>query len=494
MNILQTPRVIVQLFNRFVDTSCIPEYIADILPTLVTAIALGHDRSYAEQADFVTTDQRNRSSVSRLYQDRGFNSRDMHWNTLERVIATLAPDETKGVVTWNLSLDGLASSRGANTKIKGGIIRGIAKKDKAGKAKAGQGRRASSTVEPDDEPAKPGRAATKYFTYLSGVLVTEKGVRLAMPRYTCDPKDFNRGAGRPGKRATQLDLAVCMLERLLTMLPPNVRLVVLADSYFESKKLFNFAKTKNIVFISPSDSNRCFGTSDSKHSSTGERLRDRKSCLRSSQYSRFDLRRGSEGTASYRRYSARKARPKDRRTYRVHHERRTVAGLGPVGITYSWKTPVYEPQANFRKKSFKILLSSDLSLSGQEVVEFYEMRYGAIEHTIREWKGDLGFENNLSQSLESMERFLDVVLLTFLMLELYRVELLESPGTDDELRERARHARTQGMQALLWREVNLEFLATIERSFTSKRIARLLKRHLSRPLSRGVLAACGART
>jgi hypothetical protein len=183
----------------------------------------------------------------------------------------------------------------------------------------------------------------------------------------------------------QLDLRVAkvLIERALSMLPKGVELRVVADSYFECEKLFGLAHRRGFTLITPTDSNRCFADEASPHKSNGICIRDYGLGLDEESFSRLDLVRGSEKTACYRRYSARKAGPKDRRTYWLHHERRTVAKLGAVGVVYSWKTPVFEPKRNFKKKSFKILLCSDPSLTGPEIVEWYECPSWPRQHALR---------------------------------------------------------------------------------------------------------------
>jgi hypothetical protein len=528
LSILQVPRAVVQFFSRFVDTSGVPQYIAAALPSLVAAIALGVKRSYQEQGQVVTERVRHRANISRLYRDRKFNSRDLHWATVAQIIRNVSPVKEGERATWLMVVDGFAVLRGAYTKIRGGICRGkgAAEEDadettdvaaeprkpagggrgrgrrgrqgRGGKKRTAQARRTerrkARAAEKSQKRRKGGRRATKYFTFLGGTLTTHEGLRLALPRSTCDPQDFHRTAGRPKKtRDTQIDLASKMIDRVMQLLPDGVELVVMADSYFDSDKLFRLTKTHHFVFICPADSARCFGQDAPPHRSTGRRLRDHGLDLPWNAFSRLDLCRGSEGTARLRRYSAREAGPRDRRTYWVKHETRTVAGLGPVGVAYSWKTPVYTHKANFRRRQFKVLLCSDPTWSGEKMAEFYEMRYAAIEHVIREWKSDLGLTRNLGQSLPAMERYIDMVLLTFLCLEMYRNELLDDPstGANREVRTIALHARTRGMQHLLRREADLELLHAISRSYTSERVRRRVQRHLSRVIATADARACG---
>jgi len=405
----------------------------------------------------VFAQRRDKSSIGRMLEDRRFHSRRLHWNTLERVLAEVAP-RLGQKVDWQVAIDGTANPRGASTKILGAILQKV-RPEKIAKLAPTTG--------------KKGRR-TKYHTFLLGILTTHEGVRIPLPRYTCDPKNFNR-RGRPKKvRDSQLDLAGHMLERLVGMLPPGVHLVVTADSYYESEKLTNLARARGFTFITPADSNRCFADEDTPNRSNGERIRDHGLALPWSNFGRLDLVRGSEETASYRRYSERKPGPKDRRTYWLYHERQTVAKLGTVGIVYSWKTPVYEPRRNFRKKSFKILVCSDPDLPGTKVVEWYECRWTAIEILIRELKQHLGLGDYTGQSLEALERHVDLALLSLLYLEMHRASLLKDAHTPNSLRREATTARTLGMQRIIRAEATRHTIGVLRKALISQRPGRLV--------------------
>ncbi|MBI4863704.1 MAG: hypothetical protein HY815_26105 [Candidatus Riflebacteria bacterium] len=392
---------------------------------------------------------------------------------MPNAIEVAAPPKGQ-LVRWILALDGTPIQRGAFTKIEGGIQTDR----KAGKSKP---RRKKNTPRrrTDCKASKKKGRKTKYHTMLLGILTTHDGVRIPLPRYTCDPKNFKRRGSRKKVRDTQMDLAKLMINRALNLLPAEVHLVVVADSYFECENLVALARRRSFTLIVPTDSNRCFADKESPSKSNGHRIRDRGLRLHWKHFSRLDLRRGSEGTASFRRHSRRKQGPKDRRTHWYRHESRTVAKLGTVGIAYSWKTPVYEPRKTFGKASFKILLCSDPEWTGEEIIEYFEIRWTAIEIVIRELKGELGFDHYTGQSLYALERYLDVVLLSFLYLEMHRQELLQDPKTDPEVAQQAQAARTQGMRAIVKWEANQQLLRAVKRSYRSERTRRLANRYLS---------------
>lgn len=474
--ILQVPKSAVKFAANFFSGTAklAPPHIRRALAPMIAAVALSASArvSLASLGNQIFSKKRHKATMSRRVRDKRFKTRELLWTAAKRLMRAAAPKSGK-VAVWLLTLDGTAIQHGADTLIKGAIESRKKESTKRTKRKKGaRGQRQRS-----DTSSKKGRR-TKYHMFLIASLTTHTGVRIPLGRYTCDPTTFNR-AGRPRRvRTTQIDLAKVLIERALSMLPKGVELRVVADSYFEGEKLFGLAHRRGFTLITPTDSNRCFADEASPHKSNGICIRDYGIGLDEESFSRLDLVRGSEKTACYRRYSARKAGPKDRRTYWLHHERRTVAKLGAVGVVYSWKTPVFEPKRNFKKKSFKILLCSDPSLTGPEIVEWYECRWTAIEILIRELKGQLGLDHYAGQSLEALERHIDLVLLGFLYLEAERHRLIEAEETPPHIREHARTARTHGMQDILRWEANQMLLDTVLRSYKSERAERRVKRFL----------------
>lgn len=474
--ILQAPGSLVNFFRDYLASSAsqLPRPVLSALRTVVIGVVVSSERrrSLTAVGGAVVAGKRHKSTVSRLLVRRGFRSRDMHWEAVERSFERLAPKMPGPEREWLLALDGTATKRGAHTKIKGAIL--TEKPSRKRNKKAG-GRRKRA---PGDKPrsAKKGRK-TKYHTFLVSNLTTHEGTRVPLPRYTCDPKDFKR-RGRPkNEKDTQIDLAKHLIKRILAILPRGVRLVVVADAYFEGAKLYGLAHREGFVLITPTDSSRCFADETTPTKSNGHRLWNRGRHLPLDTFTRLDLRRGSEDTACFRRYSSRQPGPKDRRTYWLRHESRTVAKLGTVGIVYSWKTPVYGPKPNFQKKGFKILLCSDPTWTGEKIVEYYECRWTAIEIVIRELKQHLGFDHYTGQSLEALERWIDIVLISFLYLEMQRHALLdEAADTSTSVRKRAASARTLGMQDLVRAEASRELMSVINKSYRSERKKRLVKR------------------
>jgi hypothetical protein len=461
--ILKPPASLVQFLDAYLPwkkrNKLAPPHILAALTGLLSAICLSRaKRTQTELGRFVFTERRDPATISRMLRNHRFRTRDLYCLAYREAIQWALPPEDAPTVSWHLSLDGVSNTRGAFTKIRGA--------NDYEKEKDGTGEKRKKGTE------------TKSHLFLVGTVTTHEGHRIPVPRRTCDPRGFHRHPGRPRKkRPTQVDLAAVSVQELAEMLPENVRLVVTADEYFEGQKIVDLArKLGNVVFIAPVDSRRCFSDPARPRESNGQLIQAWGKKLPWGSFERMDLVRGEEETVPYRRYSDRKPGPKDRRTYWVHHERRTVSMLGEVGVVASWKSPVFRPRKNFKRRSFKVLICSDPDFPPRLVVEFFEMRWTNIEIVIREMKSCLGFKDYVGTDLEAMERHIDLVLLGLLYLEVNRMQHLEDVPLTQKARRVTTHARVQGMQDLVRGEVTRELWALVERAVSSVRARQLLKR------------------
>jgi hypothetical protein len=336
---------------------------------------------------------------------------------------------------WFLGLDGVASKRGGRTKVENAIK--YKKK----------------------ENGRKGRS-TKAHLFVQGLLITASGLRIPLPRRSYYTKSYVRSQNRllalgqrPGKPLackTQVELAGMIIGEL--KLPANIRLVVLADEYFEGKKLTALCRKKGYAYIAPVDSRRNF--------ESGGKLYARGKALPRMAYRKLVLRRGEEDTASHRRHLPEGAGEKDRRVYRFHCERRTVAGIGEVAVVYSWKRRRDRSGRLTSHETFKTLVCSDPQLLGEEdiekigamIVEFYEMRW-PIEVFFRELKSDLGFSDYQGTDFRAFERHVDLVLLAFMCLEQMRRDELAKTRSPVKRRELVAK-RTSGMKTRLAREAH----------------------------------------
>lgn len=312
-----------------------------------------------------------------------------------------------------------------------------------------------------EKKSKKGRPSTKTHTFLFGLLILPCGIRLPLPRKSWYTKAYAREQGLAYK--TQIDLTVELLEWLKPLLPAEVHLVALADSYFEGGRLFTLCRQEGWTFISKLKRNRCFADSKTRIVSYGSQLKE-------GLFRRHRLRRGKEATAAYRRQEPRKSRPHENRAYDIYSERRQVSSLGEAQVVYSWKTPVYTPRPRMDQRQFVALLTNDLRMSPKRVVELYELRW-QIEVFFREMKGQLGLTDYQGTQFESYERYITLTLLGFLVLEYERLRGLIGQSANEEPRGKWAAARTA-------------ILLLVVRAETTRQDVRWLRNCLKTPSGR----------
>lgn len=383
----------------------------------------------------VLSEERKPSSVSRRMRRDSFRTRDMVRAEMNRQIARELARAGGKPETWLLAIDGVASKRGSRTKVENAI------------------------QYKEKQRGKKGRS-TKAHIFVMGLLITASGARIPLPRRTYYTKEYvtrenkrlklGRRRGKPLAFKTQQDLACQVVKEL--DLPDSIKLVVVADEYFEGGKLTTLCRRKGYAFIVPVDSKRTFEPAKTLHA--------RGKALARGAYRKLVLRRGEEDTASHRRHLPRGAGEKGRRVYRFHCERRAVAGIGEVAVVYSWKRRHDRSGRLTERETFKVLVCSEPELLGERdlervgamIVEFFEMRW-PVEVFFRELKSDLGLSDYRGTDFRAFERHVDLCLLSFMFLEEMRVQEMARTRSPVKRRELA-GLRTSGMKARLAREAH----------------------------------------
>ena len=398
-----------------------------LVPMLLAGLLLVRGiRSHAAVGRCVRRHQRDRSSVSRLFRRMRFRTLDLYRSAFQRMVGILGGQKSRGRRRWALSIDGVSTRRGGFSKI----------------ANAQQFRKKARD--------KKG-TSTKAHTFVMGLLITDKGARIPVPRRTYYTRAYCRKNKK--KYRSQQDLATMMIRDL--KLPEGIELIVLADEYFEGHKLKECCDELGYTFIVPVDSRRTFDRLPGERS--GGSLYNWGRTLSRSDFTHVVLVRGQEQTGSYRRYTPRRAGPKETRRFRVYRDIRDVAKLGKVLVVYSWKGPVYRPRYDARRETFKVLVTNNLALTAGEVVEWYDLRW-QIELFFRELKSDLGLADYRGTDFEAFERHVDLVLLSFLSQE-WRRECLHKEARARRTRGQLAALRTRGMQRLLEEEAEANDVA-----------------------------------
>lgn len=400
------------------------------LPMLLAGLLLAKGRrSQAALGRTVVTEPRHRASVSKLLRRGRFRTRELVDEAVQAEIDRQPGPRDGSRRTWFVVIDGTSTKRGGFTKIANARQYKVSRRKKKG-----------------------GTPSTKSHTFVMGLVLTERGVRIPLTRRTWRTKKYCRTSGK--KYLKQTELAELMLRSL--RLPADVDVVVLVDEYFEGQWLHEVCGELGYTYIVPVKSDRCFIDEDGNRSHLHARGR---SLPESEGWRKLTLLRGSEETARYRRYSVRRTRAK--RHYRFFHEVSHVAKLGPVGVVYSWKKPSCRPRRNDSAESFKVLVTNSLELSGARIVEYYELRW-QIELWFRELKSHLGLADYSGTDFEAFERHVDLVMLSFLFLERRRCELRAAARSRRRCGELAA-MRTTGLQSELAIEAMRDDLSYLRR-------------------------------
>ena len=154
---------------------------------------------------------------------------------------------------------------------------------------------------------KGGRPSTQTHTFLLGLLILPCGLRLPLPRKSWYTKAYAKSQQLPYK--SQVELAAESLAWLRPLLPEGRRLVVLADSLFDGRRLFSCCHDWGYTFITKLKGNRTFADTP------GTRVVAHGKSLAEAKFRRCRLGRGQEATAGYRRQEPRKPRAHENRVY-----------------------------------------------------------------------------------------------------------------------------------------------------------------------------------
>ena len=404
-----------------------------VLPWMIAGILLTRGkRTQSALGREVLSLERTPGSVSRRMRRDSFRTRDMVRAESKRQIEQETKRARGEEETWVLAIDGVCTRRGSETKIENAIQY---RKKKGG---------------------SKGRS-TKAHAFVMGLVITASGARIPLPRRSYYTKEYinrqnkklklGRRKGNRMVHKTQVDLA-CLIVKELD-LPDNIRLVTVADEYFEGKKMTNLCRQKGYVFIAPVESRRTFEGGGTLYAKGKARAR--------SAYRELILCRGEEETASHRRHQPRRAGEKGRRVYRFHVERQAVAGIGEVAVVCSWKRRRDRSGRLTSRETFKALMCSDPTISGETIIEWFEMRW-PVEVFFRELKSDLGLSDYQGTDFSACERHVDLVLLSFMFLDQMRRDEMARTRSVVRKRELAR-MRTSGLKKKLEREAHEADLA-----------------------------------
>ncbi len=314
------------------------------------------------------------------------------------------------------------------------------------------------------------RARRSCHCFVKGLLLTPSGIRIpfSRPYYT---KDYCAAKGRPYR--TQTQLAADMIAEL--PLPEEAKVVVLGDTAFDAKCIRQACDQRKYSWVVPLNPERVVAGPKGKR----PKVRTLVNGLKADQLAAIRLHAGQGPYVAQRRVSPCRVGPKVKpRTYYVHLRRQAVHSVGEVQLVFSSRSKAKVGQP---VEVHKILMTNDLRLSARQVVELYGLRW-QIELFFKELKSTLGFHQYRFRRFEQVEGWDELIQVSFLYLEWYRVWQLGRRDVPEEKKKWWRWQRTHGLcQAVRAAAEQADLQTIAERLQTPtglQRLRRLLKRVL----------------
>jgi hypothetical protein len=295
----------------------------------------------------------------------------------------------------------------------------------------------------------PRQRNTGNHAFLLGLLLTDKGGRLPLPRKSYYTKAYCQKKRRRYRSLN--DLAAAMIREVAV--PDDVELTVVYDSAFDAKQVHRAARQRKFREVFPLDPNRNLSGSSELEA---EELRGQKvvhwtRTWQRDEFALLELQVKNEDHVFFRRRHRDNLRlRKTQRRYAAAARRATVSKLGDCLIVASYKEnpkvklvagesadwwtvhtgPVrydrhLRPQP--QRWQAKVLACTDPTATVRQVIEWYEVRW-QIEVFFRELKSRMQLGCYVLMRFEAVERYLDLLLTGFLLLEQQRLRDLQRAG------------------------------------------------------------------
>jgi len=345
----------------------------------------------------------------------------------------------------------------------------------------------------------PARRTKRQHAFVMGMLLTESGARLPLPRKSYYTREYCEKHGQ--HYMTQPQLAAAMIRAL--RVPEDVLVTVLVDSAFDTKDVHRACREQHFHEVFPLDPNRVLEGNEAQDAAGigGQRVVQWTRQWLPQEFAILELQVENEAHGLVRRRHVDNLRvKKTERRYAVAARRAVVSNLGECLIVASYKENLkiallpgqsadwidcHHAPICYRKQQAhqparwhgKVLASTDTTATPRQVVEWYELRW-QVELFFRELKSRLQLEGYVFQKFTSVERYLDLLLMGFLFLEWQRLQELQRDGP--QYGAAWVHARTTDRLRMLERlclEANVQYLAKRLRTPAGcKRVLRELLR------------------
>ena len=297
-----------------------------------------------------------------------------------------------------------------------------------------------------------------------GLLITPSGVRIPYSK-SFHTRAYCKQKNRPYRKQTEL------AAELITELPADLDVVVLGDTAFDAKSIRTACAERGWPWVVPVNPERVLSGKKPRR-----RVRSLVARLSGNQFRRVRLHRGRGKYAAQRRASPYRIGPKAKpRTFYVHGERRAVPSVGDVLLVFSTKR---KPQKTGAAEVEKILMTNDPNLKPSEVVELYALRW-QIELFFKELKSTLGLHQYRFAQFERVEHWVELVLVSFLFLEWYRLQQLRRRGLHEKEKRRWQWQRTHGLCLAVQQAAEQDDLRFLQASLTTPSRRQRLARELA---------------
>ena len=297
----------------------------------------------------------------------------------------------------------------------------------------------------------PRRRNTRQHAFLMGMILTDRGTRIPLPRRSYYTKQYCKEHGR--KYRTLNDLAALMLKEVTV--PDDVDVTVVYDSAFDAQKIHRVSRERGFREVFPIDPNRVMASPEEAQGIPGDKVVAWTRNWSEEEFELIELQVNNEDHVFFRRRHVDNLRvKKTRRRYAAAAHRAAVSKLGECLIVASYKENLkaellpgqsanwqayHVPKVPSCKKGKKVparwhgkvLACSDLTATARQVIEWYEVRW-QVELFFRELKSRMQFGCYVLMKFEAVERYVDFLLMGFLFLEHRRLADMKKAGAPSQ--------------------------------------------------------------
>jgi hypothetical protein len=295
----------------------------------------------------------------------------------------------------------------------------------------------------------PARNTMRQHAFLMGLVLTDRGARIPLPRKSYYTAEYCRKHKR--RFCTTIELAAAMLREL--RVPDDVDVVVVFDSAFDAGAIHKVCQKRHFHAVFPLDPNRVLARTPGQDAAfvSGDKVVAWTRHWSRQEFAMLELAVDNEDHVFARRRHADNLRvKKTKRRYAAAARQAAVSKLGDCLIVASYKenpkvqllpgqsaewwahhrAPVSYRQADRHKPARwhgKVLACTDLRATARQVIEWYEVRW-QVELFFRELKSRMQFECYVLMKFAAVERYLDLLLMGLLLLEQQRLRDMQQRG------------------------------------------------------------------